>query len=191
MTRKKFFVALVLFVLVIALTAPATAAPKNSEEITFTGDLTVEANGQETQIKGSGKISMPQPFGAKTQDDHVTAIPTVFQQDGRLTEKAALTVTTSKPFTIGGAKVLTVYKLEKSEEQGEEAVLKLVPVDPGKLTEDERNFVSDSAKKKKASYKIPAGTQDYFIYIGDGTPDDQDEEERDAVVLLFLKMSVK
>lgn len=187
MTRKKFFVALVLFVLVIALAAPATAAPKNSDEITFTGDLTVEANGQETQIKGSGKISMPQPFGAETQDDHVTAIPMAFKEDGRLTEKAALTVTTSKPFTIGGAKVLTVYKLEKSEE----AVLKLVPVDPGKLTEDERNFVSDSAKKKKASYKIPAGTQDYFIYIGDGTPDDQDEEERDAVVLLFLKMSVK
>ena len=191
MTRKNFFVALVLFVLVIALTAPATAAPKNSEEITFTGDLTVEANGQETQIKGSGKISMPQLFGAETQDDHVTAIPMAFKEDGRLTEKAALTITTSKPFTIGGAKVLTVYKLEKSEEQGEEAVLKLVPVDPGKLTEDERNFVSDSAKKKKASYKIPAGTQDYFIYIGDGTPDDQDEEERDAVVLLFLKMSVK
>ena len=189
MTRKNFFVALVLFVLVIALAAPATAAPKNSDEITFTGDLTVEANGQETQIKGSGKISMPQPFGAETQDDHVTAIPMAFKEDGRLTEKAALTVTTSKPFTIGGAKVLTVYKLEKSEEQGEEAVLKLVPVDPGKLTEDERNFVSDSAKKKKASYKIPAGTQDYFIYIGDGTPDDQ--EERDAVVLLFLKMSVK
>lgn len=163
--RQKFFVSCLMLVLIIAFSGVSFAAKKggsnSSNELTFSGNLTIIINGKETAVNGSANIPMPETFRVETQDDDPGVMAELFKKDGRTTEKAAIIAKTSEPFIISGKRVLDIYTIR------------------------------DNKLVKLANKQIPAKTGDYYIYIKNTKKEDKEEDELDAVILQYIKISVE
>lgn len=145
---------------------------KKSDEVpvTFTGKLTVTAGGKRTKIDGSQNINVPESelITEITQDDDPTVMASVFLREGYNKQKPYITVKASTPLTVSGERVNGVFALRG---KGDNARL-------------------DSVGGKKSPYKLPKAAGDYYIGI-DYDFDEDEEEELDAVILQYVKVTVK
>ncbi|MBQ7578711.1 MAG: hypothetical protein IJT21_10665 [Synergistaceae bacterium] len=159
---QKIFSALMLIIL-----SCVTACAADESEITFSGNLTVIIDGQETIINGSKNIPMPETFRIETQDDYPAIMAQLFKEGGHVADKAAITVKTSENFTVSGKRVMGVFAI--------------IGTKPQKLL---------SIGGKKAPYKISAEPGDYYIAIKNTPQEDKEQEELDAAILQYIKISV-
>ena len=118
-------------------------------------------NGQ--KISGNGTIQMPKPKAVWTQDDDPGVMAGIFEEEGYDKEKAALKIETSESFSVGGPRVNGVFAIQSGE-------LK-------------------SIGGNEAPYEVPAKPGDYYIGISN-TPE-EDEEQEDAAMLQYVKISVE
>ena len=132
-----------------------------TDELIFSGELTV--NGQ--KINGKGTISMPETKAIFTQDDDPEVMAGLFESEGYTKSEAEIKINTSKSFTVSGSRVKGIFAIKS-----------------GKLK---------SIAGSKAPYKVPASNGDYYIGINNTPEDKKLEDEQDAAMLQYIKISVK
>ncbi|MBQ6774766.1 MAG: SH3 domain-containing protein [Synergistaceae bacterium] len=150
-------------VLAFALFSSTALAADSDSEITFKGNITL--NGK--KINGSARVSLPEAKEFTTQDDSGIVMAMLFKREGYDKAKPDFTIRTSEPFTVSGSNINGVYRLQRTVKKGS----------------------LNSIGGDKAPYKIPARPGDYYIGIN-VTLDDEDEEEIDAAILQYIKISV-
>ena len=135
----------------------------SDSEITFNGNITL--NGR--KINGSAKVSLPETNEFTTQDDSSMVMAMLFKREGYDKAKPDFTIKTSEPFTVSGSLINGVYRLQRTSKNGS----------------------LNSIGGDQAPCKIPARPGDYYIGIN-ALLDNEDEEEIDAAILHYIKISV-
>ncbi len=114
------------------------------------------------KISENETISMPKPKAVFTQDDDPGVMAGLFAEEGYDKEEAALRIETSDSFTVSGSRVNGIFAIQS-----------------GKL---------ESIGGSDTPYEVPAKAGDYYIGIKN-TPE-EDEEQEDAAMLQYVKISV-
>ena len=177
---KKIFSA----VFILLLFVGSAFSAQKSSEMTFSGNLTIIQNGKKIKVRDSQSISIPKLEEFGTQDNHPIVMADLFKENGFTKAEPALTVKTSKPFTISGERINGVFYVGKMK-NGDESVPALIKIGG-----------------EKAPFKIPAKPCDYYVEVEiseerlnqlleeDGIKEDDGEVWLDYGVLLYFKMRV-
>lgn len=179
--KKLFFV---IFILIMCFTASSFSETQQDSEMTFSGNLTIIQNGKKIKVSGSQNILIPKLEEFETQDDHPIVMADLFKENGFTKAEPALTIKTSKPFTISGKRIKGIFYLGKME-NGDESVPALIKIGG-----------------EKEPFKIPARPRDYYVEIAmteqelqqllkdEGIEDENGELWLDYALLRYFKMRV-
>ena len=177
--KKLFFL-----IFILCFAASAFADTKNDSEITFIGNLTIIQNGKKIKVRDNHSISIPKLEEFGTQDDQPVVMADMFKESGFTKAEPALTIKTSKPFTISGKRIDRVFYMGKME-NGDESVPMLIKIGG-----------------EKEPFKIPARPRDYYVEIAmteqelqqllkdEGIEDENGELWLDYALLRYFKMRV-
>ena len=147
MARKIFLGILIILCFSVA------AFSKEDSKITFNGDLTIIYEGKEIKVKNSQSIPIPKTQEFGTQDDDPSVMADVFESEGFNKTKPAITVKTSKPFSISGERISEVFYVGDDYVWHERL--------------NRRNYEKDEEEptSKKHPFAIPAKLGDYYVRV--------------------------
>ena len=177
---KKLF----LLIFILCISSLAFAETKNDSEITFSGNLTIIQNGKKIKVQDNQSILIPKLKEFGTQDDHPLVMAQIFNEEGFIKTEPALTIKTSKPFTMSGKRINGVFYMGKMK-NGDELQPALIKIGG-----------------EKSPFKIPAKPRDYYVEVEmteeeykklldeEGIKDEDGEVWLDYAVLLYFKMRV-
>ena len=136
-----------------------SAAHASQQTLTFKGSLTLITGETETEINGTKTILMPKPFMIELQDNHPGAIAEIFMNEGRHTERPAIAVRTSKPFTVKGKALREIFTLRGTGDN-----IKLLSIGknnftiPALTSDTARAIMSDYERHQERNLKLSANS---------------------------------
>ena len=165
MTLRKFLLAIIIALSIF--NASCFAFASESESLTFKGNLTLITGDTETEVNGTKTIPMPEPFMIGLQDNHPGAIAEIFMNEGRQLERPAISVRTSKPFTVKGSALREIFFLK-----GTGGKVQLLSIGRNNFT-------------------IPDFTEDYYLAIDVDVTRKYGDQVIDWAELYYVKLSVE